>query len=572
MGDAFNYGGIRTQPEIISSDPFSLFEGWASEPDPMDLFSDSSDQDPFPTYYHDDGAVSHQLLPQAITELDGILIQRQVLLDPSNTNNNNPITHHNPNPDHSSAALFDLLRSGAPNSHRKRSSMNSRSNNYNPSNNNIIIQSAPAEDSSGKLSTEELLRIAGARFIQSSSKPGGDSNNNNAVSSNPFDLSFSGLSDEELKNVELAEFLLTAAEKVGDQQYERASTLLTECELQSSPDGDPVQRLVHYFCAALREKIERDTGKPQSRGPAKMEEIMMPPRECFLEFYDKVPFPQVSEFAAMQAVVDSVATSRRIHIVDFNIKNGEQWTIFMQALLSREVPVDCLRISAVAIMTREVMEETGKRLVNFAAAMSLPFSFHLVMLDDFADLKEDMLKLDTDETVAVLSEYLLTTLIAPAEKLDSVMRTITSLNPCVMVVTEVESNHNSPVFVNRFIESLFYSSAYFDCLETCMGRDSPHRKFVELTFFGEGARIIVAAEGEERAIRNVKMDVWRAYFRRFGMEEADLSLSCLYQAELVAKKFACWRYCTIGVDGKSLIVGWKGTPIHSVTAWKFNYE
>ncbi|CAI0626300.1 unnamed protein product [Linum tenue] len=554
MGDAFNNYGNGGEEDRSQSDPFSLFAGWSSRPDPIHLFSDSSDLDkrfPFSNY---NDVVSHQLLPQTTTELDGIFTQRQVVL---NDDASPPILHHAANPDHSSsAALFDLLRSGAPISHRPNS--------------NITIQSAAEEEDSGRPSTEDLLRIAGARFIQSS-----NTNNNPPLD----DLSSAvGLSDEEARSVELAESLLTAAEKVGDGQYDKASILLTECELRSDPEGDPVQRLVHYFGRALREKTDRETGKQQKccslAGPEKVEEILMFPRRCFLEFYDKVPFGQVSEFAAIQAVVDSVCGSRRIHIVDFNIKNGEQWTIFMQALVSRDEvqSVDHLKISAVGIRSRDVMEETAQRLVDFARTMALSFSFNLVMLDDFADLKEDTLAVEPGETVAVLSEYLLTTLVAHSDKLDRVMKTIATLNPCVMVVTEVESNHNSPVLINRFVESLFYASAYFDCLEACMDRDSPHRRFVELTVFGEGSRIIVAAEGEERAFRSVKMEVWRAYFRRFGMEEADLSLSCLYQAELVTKKFTCWRHCTIGVDGKSLIVGWKGTPIHSVTAWKFNCE
>ena len=43
-------------------------------------------------------------------------------------------------------------------------------------------------------------------------------------------------------------------------------------------------------------------------------------------------------------------------------------------------------------------------------------------------------------------------------------------------------------------------------------------------YFGEGIRNSVASEGEERIIRSVKLDVWRAFFARFGMVETDLKL------------------------------------------------
>ncbi|CAN1161622.1 DELLA protein GAI1 [Linum perenne] len=298
--------------------------------------------------------------------------------------------------------------------------------------------------------------------------------------------------------------------------------------------------------------------------------MMHQPRECLLEFYEKLPFGQVTNFAAIQAVVDSVANATRIHIVDFNIKNGEQWTIFMQALISRpeENPVEHLKITSIGTMYKDMLEETGQRLTEFAEAMAFPFSYKVIMVEDLMELKEDMLEIDfEEESVAVLSEHMFSTLISSVEKMDYVMKVIRKMKPCVMVMTEVEANNNSPLFVNRFVEALFFGGAFFDCLEVCMERDNPHRMFVESTIYGEAVKIVVANEGEERGVRNVKMDAWRAYFGRFGMVEADLSFSCVYQAELVAKKFPSWKSCTVEVVGKSLIVGWKGTPIHSVTAW-----
>lgn len=62
-------------------------------------------------------------------------------------------------------------------------------------------------------------------------------------------------------------------------------------------------------------------------------------------------------------------------------------------------------------------------------------------------------------------------MIAQPERLECLMRVIRSIDPCVVVVSEVEANHNSLVFVNRFIEALFYFSAFFDCLEACLNQD-----------------------------------------------------------------------------------------------------
>ena len=55
---------------------------------------------------------------------------------------------------------------------------------------------------------------------------------------------------------------------------------------------------------------------------------------------------------------------------------------------------------------------------------------------------------------------------------------IRTLSPSVMVVAEIEANHNSTSFVNRFIEALFFFSAFFDCLETCMKRGEKNRMII----------------------------------------------------------------------------------------------
>ncbi|KAJ4834146.1 hypothetical protein Tsubulata_040103 [Turnera subulata] len=105
-------------------------------------------------------------------------------------------------------------------------------------------------------------------------------------------------------------------------------------------------------------------------------------------------------------------------------------------------------------------------------------------------------------------------------------------------MTEVEANHNSPVFLNRFIETFFFFGSYFDCLDARMKRDDPNRIAAEAIFFGQGTKSVLATNGEERTMRNVKIDVWRSYFARFGMVEAELSTASLYHADLVAKKFS----------------------------------
>ncbi|XVF62462.1 hypothetical protein PTKIN_Ptkin09bG0009700 [Pterospermum kingtungense] len=423
-----------------------------------------------------------------------------------------------------------------------------------------------------KLSTEEVMRVAGEMFIQSSCQ----AIDGLHMVGNPFNLYFSGLSDQETSDVELAVLLLAATEKVGCGQYDRASRLLKQCDYMFFKTGNPVQRVVYYFSEALRERIERETGRFLSKGLRtktmfNFDEAMMRPNPTSLACHEELPFFQITQFAGIQAIVENVAEAKRIHIIDLAIRNGVPWIVLMQALASRhECPPELLKVTAVATDAKHLIEETGKRLLSFAQSLSIPFAFKIVMVSDMLDLKQDLFELDAQETIAVYAAFAFRTMLATPNRIENIMRVIRVINPCLMVVSEIEANHNSPTFVNRFIEVLFFYSAYFDCVATCMKQNGKNREIIESMYFGEGIGNMVVAEGEERKVRNVKFDVWKAFFVRYGMEEAELSMSSLYQADLILKSFACGSSCTLSMNGKCLLVGWKGTPLHSISVWKFS--
>ncbi|CAN6551261.1 unnamed protein product [Malus baccata var. baccata] len=427
------------------------------------------------------------------------------------------------------------------------------------------------------LSTVEVMRVARERFIQfSSRRQTDDCMADHVLGSTPF-----GLSDQETKDVGLAHLLLACAEKVAKKQYGCAKKLQNLCDFLSSNSGNSVQRVVYYFSKALQQKTDRETGKNTSQGSESRDVATMHVEEamaalspslmaCFLE----VPFFQVTEFAGIQAIVESVASTKKIHFVDLAIRTGAHCIVLMQALATRyECPIEMLKVTAVGVKSRKKIEDTGRRLAQFAEALKLPFTFKIAMvkdIKDIKDIKEGIFELDTGEAVAVYCPLLLSSIMSQPNCLESLMKALRSLNPRLMVVKEFEANHNSPIFINRFYEALFYYSAFFECLDACMDRGSALRMELEETYLSLDIKNIVASEDEERVNRRMKIDGWRSLFGKCGMVEADLSLSSLYQADLTAKQFACGRSCTMENNGKCLVVGWKGTPILSLSVWKFH--
>ncbi|KAJ9554987.1 hypothetical protein OSB04_009601 [Centaurea solstitialis] len=425
-----------------------------------------------------------------------------------------------------------------------------------------------------KLSTDGVIRLGAERFVQSRSS----TMNDVTMPSHPYGASFSGISDREAKDVELIENLLLSAEKVEQRQFERSSKLLDWCDGLSYSLGNPIQRLVHYFSKALREKITRETGRMSVHGSAKkqlseMEGKMTTPNPTIISIYQKLPFFQAGQFSAVQALVDGLPGATKVHVIDLSIKNGVQITILMQALLSQtNCPIEHLRVTAIGANSKykQNLELTGERLKSFAESLNLSFSFNVVMVEDMLEFKEDHLELDPEEALGVYSEYGLWGMLAQEGRLESLMKVLKNANPRVMVVSEAAANLNSPNFVDRFTEALFFYGAFFDSLDDCMDREDENRAVTESMYLAHGIWSHVAADGPERVIRHVNINVWRKFFARFGMKEMELSMSSLYQAKLMAEKVCCGSSCTFEMDGNCLILGWKGSPIQCLSAWKFS--
>ncbi|CAN1281520.1 DELLA protein RGA [Linum perenne] len=432
------------------------------------------------------------------------------------------------------------------------------------------------------LSTDEIIKLAGARIIESSSLTSSSQNVDVfSILDNPFNaqcfssssLGIEGLGDVDANDVEVIEYLLASADNYGRGNSHRALGLLDLCDCSASETGTPVQRTAYYFSKALRQRIVNTM--PLESMP---EAYLNTAKNAVGYLHSRVPFPMASQLAAVQTIVENVGGEKRIHVVDLKIRSGLSIIALMQALWGRDdPPLELLRVTAVASDDAEErsVTEAGRRISNFADGMNIPFSFKVVKEDQSIGLHKAQLDLEPKEATVVYSEYAIGSLIANPSRLDAMMKFVRSLHPRLMVVIETEANHNSPDFGHRFLEALFTTAARFDCVAECMGGGedgSPAaeaRREVEAIYLNERIRNVVLAEGGDRSIRDVKLGVWRKYFGRCRMLEIQLSKVALNHAKLVVSMFPCATSCLVRVDKKSLFLGWKDTPLVFVSAWKF---
>lgn len=156
------------------------------------------------------------------------------------------------------------------------------------------------------------------------------------------------------------------------------------------------------------------------------------------------------ELTEVQAVVDNVASSTKIHLIDLSIRIGLQWIGLMQALSTRTIdPIELLRITAFGA-SKDAVAETGDRLTDFAKTLNLPFAFEGVSLPDVEEKKDDMLPApESGELVVLYASQVLRLMLGTPECLENLMGMIRRLNPCLMIVSELAANHNSVAFSHQ---------------------------------------------------------------------------------------------------------------------------
>ncbi|CAI0442179.1 unnamed protein product [Linum tenue] len=370
------------------------------------------------------------------------------------------------------------------------------------------------------------------------------------------------------------EHLLECAEKVGKGEFDRAIELLGRCNCWASQTGNPVQRLAYYFGNALRQRMKEGT-------PIESDMTVTLPDKSAMEFRTRVPFYTASQLAAVQILMENVAGEKRIHVIELRICSGMPMIALMQAVASspNSIEMNSIEMLRITALAHDATEErfihgSGRRLVGFARGIGLPFSFNVVRIwEPPSAAHKDKLGLEPREATVVLSQYALSRMVAKPNRLEAMMKLIRSIRPRVMVVIELEANHNAPDFGHRFVETLFTAGAYFDCLATCMEEKeearAAARAAVESWYLNDRIRNVLVAEGEKRVVRDVKIRVWREYFARFGMLEIAIRGLALQHANMVIRESPFAGSCLVGLDCKSLMIGWKDMPLLSVSAWKF---
>ncbi|GMI90880.1 hypothetical protein like AT4G08250 [Hibiscus trionum] len=387
---------------------------------------------------------------------------------------------------------------------------------------------------------------------------------------------------EDFKGLRLVHLLMAAAEALtgATKSRELARVILVRLkELVSPSDGTNMERLAAYFTEALQGLLEGSrgghskhliaNGTHHHRDKHHQSDMLA----AFQLLQDMSPYVKFGHFTANQAILEAVTHDRRIHIVDYDIMEGIQWASLMEALVSRKEgpPTPHLRITALSRgnngwQSIGSIQETGRRLVSFAASIGQPFSFHQCRLDSDETFRPSAVKLVRGEALVIncmlhsphFSHR------APGS-VASFLSGAKTLNPRLVTLVEEE---NGPIgdgeFMGRFMDSLHHYSAMFDSLEAGFPMQCRARTLVERVILGP--RIAGSLSQIYRNRNEDESGPWWEWLNSVGYKAVNISFSNHCQAKLLLGLFND-GYRVEEMANNRLVLGWKSRRLLSASIW-----
>ncbi|XP_059428634.1 scarecrow-like protein 9 isoform X1 [Corylus avellana] len=374
--------------------------------------------------------------------------------------------------------------------------------------------------------------------------------------------------------VDLRTLLIHCAQAVAADDQRNANELLKQIRKHSSLFGDGNQRLAYCFAYGLEARMA-GTGSQIYKGLVSKRTSAADILKAYHLYLAACPFRKLSNFASNRTIMSAAAKATRLHVIDFGILYGFQWPTFIQKLSWRDGGPPKLRITGIefpqpGFRPAERVEETGRRLANYAESFGVPFEYNPIA-KKWETIQLEELKIDEDEFLAVNCLYRGKNLhdesVSVKSSRDIVLNLIRKINPDIFIHGIVNGAFNAPFFVTRFREALFHYSALFDMLETLVPREDRERMLIEKEMLGREALNVIACEGWERMERPETYKQWQVRNLRAGFAQLPMDRDIVKKA-MSKVRSSYHKDFVIDEDSRWLLQGWKGRIIYALSCWK----
>nr|CAD1844858.1 unnamed protein product [Ananas comosus var. bracteatus] len=314
--------------------------------------------------------------------------------------------------------------------------------------------------------------------------------------------------------------------------------------LQTSPQSHP-RRSCHH---PLRSGLLAVFGPPQERllHPTGHPHDVAFKLAAYKEFSEVSPVLQFANFTATQALLEELGPSAdRIHIIDFDIGVGGQWSSFMQELAQSRRCTTSASASGAAAAAAAVgaapllkltafvspssyhpleLHLTRDNLTHFAAELQIPFEFNILPLDSF----------DPAELLSMGKEAIAVNLpigCGHGHAFPTLLRLVKQLFPKIVISIDHSSDRGELPFGQHFFQAFQSCLFLLDSIDSS-GISTEITNRIE--HFLLQPRIERAIIGRHSAAS--KMMPWRTLFTSAGFVPVHFSNFAETQAECLLKR------------------------------------
>jgi hypothetical protein len=378
----------------------------------------------------------------------------------------------------------------------------------------------------------------------------------------------------QLVNLDLRSMLICCAEAVSCNDVSTAVNLMEVLGKKVSVSGEPIQRLGAYMLEGLRAKLEH-SGTVIYKSLKKCEEPTSSELMSYMSIlYQICPYWKFAYMSANVVIGEVMANEPRIHIIDFQIAQGSQWMLLMEALANRPGGPPLVRITGVddsqsAHARGGGLHLVGQSLSKFAESRKIRFEFHAVPMSG-CKVERESLIIRPGEALAVNFPYVLHHMpdesVSTQNHRDRLLRLVKSSSPKVVTIVEQESNTNTSPFLTRFKETLDYYTAMFESIDVARPRDDKQRIRAEENCVARDIVNMIACEDAERVERHEVLGKWRSRLSMAGFTPYPLSSPVTHVVKDLLNQYN-ENYRLEKRDG-ALYLFWKNRPMATSSAWR----